>query len=199
LRRQCYALGLIDEQGEPIDFESPAPQTIDVDEVDAGRETSEYVKFPLLLPNPAATSNICYNNQENILEWQASSGCITDMSYDDDDSISLYSASLTGVAPLRNESEANEQIQSTAAAHKTQPTPFQEQPSWDCNILHHSETTPIRNRETQSLPLPKKFGEFTDDLLRRIAMFLSHEDLVQLSLSCYELHSACKPTLAENF
>jgi hypothetical protein len=114
-RRQCYALGLVDEQGEPIHFERQEAQAFVTNEVDAASEKSEYAKFPFLLPNPAATSNIRHNNQEDILEWQLSSDCLNDLRYDDDDPISLYSAFLTGTPPVRNKPEANAQIQSEAA------------------------------------------------------------------------------------
>jgi hypothetical protein len=52
LRIQCYSLGLVDEDGEPLDFERQERQTFIEDGVDAGTEKSDFVKFPLLLQNP---------------------------------------------------------------------------------------------------------------------------------------------------
>lgn len=52
LRMQCYALGLIDEEGDPLDFERQERQTFIADEIDAGAEISDFVRFPLLLPYP---------------------------------------------------------------------------------------------------------------------------------------------------
>ncbi|KAE9367983.1 hypothetical protein N431DRAFT_429251 [Stipitochalara longipes BDJ] len=52
LRMKCYSLGLIDEDGEPLDFERQERQTFVADEVDAGTEKSDFVKFPILLPVP---------------------------------------------------------------------------------------------------------------------------------------------------
>jgi hypothetical protein len=52
LHLRCYALGLIDEEGDPLDLERQERQTFVADEVDAGGEKSDFVKFPLLLPYP---------------------------------------------------------------------------------------------------------------------------------------------------
>jgi hypothetical protein len=52
LRAQCFSLGLVDEDGEPLDFEEQERQKFIADEVDAGTEKSDFVKFPLLLPVP---------------------------------------------------------------------------------------------------------------------------------------------------
>jgi hypothetical protein len=60
LRERCYAQGLVDEEGNPTDFETQERQKF-IDDVDAGSETSEYVKFPLLIPNPA-TQRIEFND-----------------------------------------------------------------------------------------------------------------------------------------
>jgi hypothetical protein len=60
LRESCYAQGLVDEEGNPTDFETQERQKF-IDDVDAGSETSEYVKFPLLIPNPA-TQRIEFND-----------------------------------------------------------------------------------------------------------------------------------------
>ena len=51
LKQLCLARGLVDEAGRPTDFEKQERQTFAGD-VDAGSERSEYVKFPLLLPQP---------------------------------------------------------------------------------------------------------------------------------------------------
>jgi hypothetical protein len=60
LRESCYAQGLVDEDGNPTDFETQERQKF-IDDVDAGSETSEYVKFPLLIRNPA-TQRIKFND-----------------------------------------------------------------------------------------------------------------------------------------
>jgi hypothetical protein len=60
LRESCYAQGLVDEDGNPTDLETQERQKF-IDDVDAGSETSEYVKFPLLIPNPA-TQRIEFND-----------------------------------------------------------------------------------------------------------------------------------------
>lgn len=52
LRQHCFSLGFLDEDGEPLDFERQERQTFVADEVDAGSEISDFVKFPLLLPQP---------------------------------------------------------------------------------------------------------------------------------------------------
>jgi hypothetical protein len=52
LRMRCYSLGLVDEEGEPLDFERQERQTFTAEEIDAGTEKSDFVKFPLLLPIP---------------------------------------------------------------------------------------------------------------------------------------------------
>jgi hypothetical protein len=52
LRMQCYSLGLVNEDGEPLDFERQERQTFIEDDVDAGTEKSDFVKFPRLLQNP---------------------------------------------------------------------------------------------------------------------------------------------------
>jgi hypothetical protein len=51
LRRECYDLGLVDEDGEALDLERQERQVF-VDDVDAGIEQSDFVKFPVLLPPP---------------------------------------------------------------------------------------------------------------------------------------------------
>jgi len=51
LRKLCFSRGLVDEAGRPTEFETQEQQSF-VGDVDAGAETSEYVKFPLLLPQP---------------------------------------------------------------------------------------------------------------------------------------------------
>lgn len=52
LRVDCFSRGLIDEEGNPTDFEHRERQTFATENVDARNETSEYVKFPTLIPPP---------------------------------------------------------------------------------------------------------------------------------------------------
>ncbi|PMD40891.1 hypothetical protein L207DRAFT_347061 [Hyaloscypha variabilis F] len=52
LRALCDSLGLLDENGEPLDLERQERQNFIADEVDAGGEKSDFVKYPLLLPMP---------------------------------------------------------------------------------------------------------------------------------------------------
>lgn len=52
LRIQCHSLGLVDEEGDPLDFERLERHTFAADELEVGIETSGFVKFPLLLSNP---------------------------------------------------------------------------------------------------------------------------------------------------
>jgi len=51
LKQECFVKGLVDEDGEPTDFQTRESVNF-VNEVDAGSEMSEYLKFPLLLPQP---------------------------------------------------------------------------------------------------------------------------------------------------
>lgn len=51
LRKKCQALGLLDENGDPKDFQTQEQEAFAGD-VDAKGQTSEYVKFPTLLPQP---------------------------------------------------------------------------------------------------------------------------------------------------
>lgn len=44
LRQECFSRGLVDEEGEPTDFESQERQAFINDEADAGSETSEYIE-----------------------------------------------------------------------------------------------------------------------------------------------------------
>jgi hypothetical protein len=61
LRLQCYSLGLVDEDGEVLDFERQEHKTFIADEVDAGTEKSDFVKFPLLLTNPGNKERLLPN------------------------------------------------------------------------------------------------------------------------------------------
>jgi hypothetical protein len=53
LKRKCLVAGLLDENGEPKDFQTQEQEAFagDVD-LDAKGQTSDYVKFPNLLPQP---------------------------------------------------------------------------------------------------------------------------------------------------
>jgi hypothetical protein len=53
LRRKCVLLGLIDEEGNPKDFEDQERGYF-VSDVSTGKERSEYVKYPLLIPRPGS-------------------------------------------------------------------------------------------------------------------------------------------------
>jgi hypothetical protein len=53
LRQECVSLRLIDEEGNPIDFEAQERGYF-VDDVITGKERSEYVKYPLLIPRPGS-------------------------------------------------------------------------------------------------------------------------------------------------
>jgi hypothetical protein len=57
LRIQCFSRGLIDEYGEPLDFEDQERQTF-TDELDPGSERSDFVKFPRLLHNPGSKNDL---------------------------------------------------------------------------------------------------------------------------------------------
>jgi hypothetical protein len=51
LRKQCLAAGLLDENGEPKDFQTQEKEAF-AEDVDAKGQESEYIKFPTLLPHP---------------------------------------------------------------------------------------------------------------------------------------------------
>ncbi|KAF8857713.1 hypothetical protein BDZ45DRAFT_690645 [Acephala macrosclerotiorum] len=54
LRKKCFALGLVDEDGEPTDFETRERQTFITEKpLYAGNSRSEFVNFPTLLPQPS--------------------------------------------------------------------------------------------------------------------------------------------------
>jgi hypothetical protein len=55
LRMRCFTLGLVDEDGEPLEFEEQERKTFPGDEVDPGSEISDFVRFPRLLKNPGST------------------------------------------------------------------------------------------------------------------------------------------------
>ncbi len=57
LRIQCLSRGLIDENGDPSDFEDQERQTF-IDELDPGSEISDFVKFPRLLDNPGSKNDL---------------------------------------------------------------------------------------------------------------------------------------------
>jgi hypothetical protein len=54
LRKKCQAAGLLDENGEPKDFQTQEQEAFAGD-VDAKGQKSEYVKFPTLLPQPGTS------------------------------------------------------------------------------------------------------------------------------------------------
>jgi hypothetical protein len=51
LRANCFSRGLVDEEGNPTDFESQE-QRYFVNDFSTEKERSEYVKYPLLIPRP---------------------------------------------------------------------------------------------------------------------------------------------------
>jgi len=53
LKQQCLKRGLVDENGDPTDFQSQERSTFSEEDVNPGPEVSEYVKYPSLLPHPA--------------------------------------------------------------------------------------------------------------------------------------------------
>ncbi|PMD28420.1 hypothetical protein NA56DRAFT_13656 [Hyaloscypha hepaticicola] len=192
LRMKCFADRLVDEEGLPINFEKQEHQDELSDEEDTRSQKSDE------LPNPAADSSIRFNNRGNTHEWQLwqePKHCFNDP-YDDEDSISLHGARFTGASMLINKPEVKKHNHTSGALYETPWIPSPEKRFRDCNILLPSEREPIRNAKHQDLPF-SSFNEFTDDILRRIAEFLSYEDVVQLSLTCHKLRSAYKPILAE--
>jgi hypothetical protein len=58
LRMECYSRNLVDEDGEPLDFEDQERRTFVADEVDPGSEISDFVKFPRLLTNPGSKEDL---------------------------------------------------------------------------------------------------------------------------------------------
>ena len=53
MKQDCLAKGLVDEDGEPIDFQAQEQRSFDNEEdMNAQEQHSEYVKYPLLLPHP---------------------------------------------------------------------------------------------------------------------------------------------------
>ncbi|KAE9367986.1 hypothetical protein N431DRAFT_548268 [Stipitochalara longipes BDJ] len=53
LKKRCLAAGLLDENGEPKDFQTQEHEAFSAEEdVDADGQMSEYVRFPTLLPQP---------------------------------------------------------------------------------------------------------------------------------------------------
>ena len=65
LRVDCMAMKLVDEEGEPTDlqFQGEEKSTFIGDEdIDPQGNTSEYAKFPLLLPNPGKEQEQVYQN-----------------------------------------------------------------------------------------------------------------------------------------
>jgi cell fate (sporulation/competence/biofilm development) regulator YmcA (YheA/YmcA/DUF963 family) len=69
LRQECEALGLLDENGEPTDFQSQERSTFrNEDDMNAKDQISEYVKHPILLPKPgsrpAPSNDLCTESDE---------------------------------------------------------------------------------------------------------------------------------------
>ncbi|KAE9367994.1 hypothetical protein N431DRAFT_429255 [Stipitochalara longipes BDJ] len=57
MKQDCLARGLVDEDGEPVEFQIQEQRTFDNEEdLDPFGQKSEYVKYPLLLPTPGAKS-----------------------------------------------------------------------------------------------------------------------------------------------
>jgi hypothetical protein len=64
LKQICLEQGLVDEDGNPTDFEKQEQQTFmeEAPEVDSGSERSEFVKFPVLLPRPGSKEVQSFRN-----------------------------------------------------------------------------------------------------------------------------------------
>ncbi|KAE9374403.1 hypothetical protein N431DRAFT_215029 [Stipitochalara longipes BDJ] len=70
LRKECYSRGLVDEEGEPLEFKESERGASGADVVDADGELHDFVRFPLLLPIPFFQPPN-HNVQRYILEQQA--------------------------------------------------------------------------------------------------------------------------------
>jgi hypothetical protein len=64
LKQLCLEQGLVDEDGNPTDFEKQERQTFieEAPEVDPGIERSQFVKFPVLLPRPGSKEVQLFNS-----------------------------------------------------------------------------------------------------------------------------------------
>jgi hypothetical protein len=64
LKQLCFEQGLVDEKGNPTDFEKQERTTFssEAPDLDAGLERSEFVKFPVLLPGPGSTEVQLFRN-----------------------------------------------------------------------------------------------------------------------------------------
>ena len=63
LKQDCLAMKLVDEEGEPTNLQFQGEETstfVGDEDVDPQGQTSEYVKFPLLLPNPGKKQEEVY-------------------------------------------------------------------------------------------------------------------------------------------
>jgi hypothetical protein len=80
LRKQCFSYGLIDDDGNATSFESWEKQNFSHEtDVSAGSETSEFTKFPALLPrygttdirieDPEPADEQVYNTGDRINHW----------------------------------------------------------------------------------------------------------------------------------
>ena len=81
LKQQCYDYGLVDEEGNPTSLENWERQNFSHEtDMDAGSESSEFTKFPALLPrygttavqiqDPAPQTNeVVYNPDDRINHW----------------------------------------------------------------------------------------------------------------------------------
>jgi hypothetical protein len=76
LKHLCIRQGLLDEDGNPTDFEKRERQTFldEAPEVDAGAERSEFVKFPVLLPRPGSKEVQFFNTGPKASELSDSAG-----------------------------------------------------------------------------------------------------------------------------
>jgi hypothetical protein len=61
LKQECLSRGLVDEDGEPTDFQSMEEHTFREDEdIDPKGQVSEYLKYPVLLPQPRSKTPTVY-------------------------------------------------------------------------------------------------------------------------------------------
>ncbi len=72
VRKQCFEAGLVNEQGDQIDFEEQERHIFQSEaSIEAGSERSGYVKFPIIIPPPAAIRepSIPETINQRIDEW----------------------------------------------------------------------------------------------------------------------------------
>ena len=75
LKKQCLDGGLVDEHGEPTSIETWERRNFHEEDMDAGSETSEFMKFPALIPRPVnseilpQSSEFFDNTDDRINYW----------------------------------------------------------------------------------------------------------------------------------